>query len=90
MNMKKTKPASRAEACRQLAEESFICQTGPEEWIEIRLSIASVPLLGPPPRPKHFQFSVSTPAGMPFRIHGSLAEDAVPLIGQPAGPGNSN
>jgi hypothetical protein len=73
------------------ATQSFTCQTTGTEAIEIVLSIALVPLVGPPPRPRHFDFAFTTPAGVDFEIHGRPAFDArVPLIGQPTGPGGSN
>jgi hypothetical protein len=72
-------------------KQSFTCQTTETEAIEIVLSIAFVPLVSPPPRPRHFDFAFTTPAGIDFEIHGRPAFDArVPLVGQPTGPGGSD
>ena len=94
MNMKKEDQiagGSVSVASEPFAKQSFTCQTTETEAIEIVLSIASVPLVGPPPRPRHFDFAVTTPAGVDFEIHGLPGFDArVPLIGQPTGPGGSD
>lgn len=70
-------------------ERSFICQVGQNDAIEVRISITSVPLVNPPPRPRQFEFAHALGANSRFVIRGDLdTATAVPLVNPP--PGNQN
>lgn len=76
--------AASTSAAEPFAREVFRCEASDNEMIEIVVSIASVPLVGPPPRPRHFGFEVVTPAGASFEVRGAPGfEAAVPLVGPP-------
>lgn len=70
-------------------ERSFICQVGEDDALEIRISIASVPLVNPPPHPRQFEFAHAIGAGKYFVIRGEPdVARTVPLVNPP--PGNQN
>ena len=86
MSMRKGKTASPL-TDEPFAHEVFTCQTGADEAIEITISIRAVPLVNPPPRPRHFDFFVRTPLGMPYEIHGlPELQMSVPLVNPPTKP----
>lgn len=80
---------ARGSASAATTERSFICQVGENDAIEIRISIASVPLVNPPPHPRQFELAHALDAGSRFVIRGELDDArAVPLVNPP--PGNQN
>jgi len=84
-----TNDTARESATAATTERSFICEVGENDAIEIRISIVSVPLVSPPPRPRQFEFAHALRAGGRFVIRGELDDArAVPLVNPP--PGNQN
>ena len=80
-----TTDASRTHAAS--TEQIFVIQVGENDVIEVRISIASVPLLNPPPRPRRFELVHPLESGSRFVIRGELDEArAAPLLNPPTRP----
>jgi hypothetical protein len=55
--------------------------------LEVRVSRASTPVIGPPPRPKRFEYVCELGANTQFVIRGGLDEaTAAPLVSPPPKP----
>ena len=55
--------------------------------LEVRVSRASTPVIGPPPRPKRFEYVADIGEGAQFLVRGGLDEaTAAPLVGPPPKP----
>lgn len=69
------------------AQTIFLIAISEGTVLEVRISRASTPVIGPPPKPKRFEFVAEVGEGAQFFVRGGLDEaTAAPVIGPPPKP----